>query len=66
MANSKPARLNPRRYWPGTASGVSRIARRFFERFHHSFRYKLLLLVLLPLVIFIPLISTATAAPTFW
>ena len=39
-----------------SATGVARISRRVFERFHHSFRYKLLLLVLLPLVVFIPLI----------
>ena len=39
-----------------TATATARLLRRVFERFHHSFRYKLLLLVLLPLLVFIPLI----------
>ena len=39
-----------------TTPALGRRIRRLFDRFHHSFRYKLLLLVLLPLVLFIPLI----------
>jgi len=35
---------------------MQRVFKRFLQRIHHSFRYKLLLLVLLPLVVFIPLI----------
>lgn len=39
-----------------TMLAINRVMSSMFERFHHSFRYKLLLLVLLPLVLFIPLI----------
>lgn len=56
--DNKPGRLNPCWSELTTAGGVNRVFKHFFERFHHSFRYKLLLLVLLPLVIFIPLIMT--------
>lgn len=39
--------------------------KRFFDRVHHSFRYKLLLLVLLPLLVFIPLIITFVLHRTY-
>ncbi|MGD8577140.1 MAG: hypothetical protein PVG13_08620, partial [Thiohalophilus sp.] len=38
---------------------------RFFDRVRHSFRYKLLLLVLLPLLVFIPIIVTFTLQRTY-
>ena len=38
---------------------------RFFDRVQHSFRYKLLLLVLLPLLVFIPIIVTFTLQRTY-
>lgn len=47
---------------PETASSFTLhcIFKRLSDRFHHSFRYKLLLLVLLPLVVFVPLIVGLT------
>ncbi len=39
--------------------------KRFFERIHHSFRYKLLLLVLLPLMVFIPMMIAFTLQRTY-
>ncbi len=49
-------------HWPSFLSvpAFRHFIKCIFDRFHHSFRYKLLLLVLLPLVLFIPLMVAFT------